>query len=191
MKLAASVLACRLVMVGCSPSQPMASKPRQLVAGGAPLLQAKALRTQGTQSHLLTRRMPAPAASFVTANGKATTLQRFAGQVVVLNLWATWCAPCVREMPSLNALAGRAAETAVVAVSMDVQGPHVASEFFRRKGLDHLDAYHDPDGQLMRALGVYGLPASVVIDRNGRVAAMFQGEVDWNSTDMRRLLARV
>ena len=188
MKLAAAVMACMLVMVGCGPSQPTAPGTRQLAAGGVPLLQA---RVQGTQARLLTRRVRAPEASFITANGKAMTLQRFAGQVVVLNLWATWCAPCVREMPSLNALAGRAAETAVVAVSMDVQGPHVASEFFRRKGLDHLDAYHDPDGQLMRALGVYGLPASVVIDRNGRVAAMFQGEVDWNSTDMRRLLARV
>ena len=133
----------------------------------------------------------APDASFVTAHGKALTLQRFAGQVVVVNLWATWCAPCVREMPSLDALAGRAVETAVVAVSMDVQGPHVAVEFLRRKGLNHLDAYHDPDGRLMRALGVYGLPASVVIDRNGRVAATFQGEVDWNSTDMRHLLTRL
>ena len=80
MKLAAAVLACMLVMVGCGPSQPTAPGTRQLAAGGVPLLQA---RVQGTQARLLTRRVRAPEASFITANGKAMTLQRFAGQVVV------------------------------------------------------------------------------------------------------------
>ena len=191
MKRAVSVLTCALVVTGCSPSPSppsgsgSGSGPRKATVGAAPALQAK------SQNHLLARRVRAPDAAFVNAGGNAVTLQRFAGQVVVLNLWASWCAPCVREMPSLNALARRAPETAVVAVSMDVQGPQVACEFFRRKGLDHLDVYHDPDGRLMQALGLYGLPASVVIDRDGQVAAMFQGEVDWNGAEMRELLARV
>ena len=184
MRRAASVLACALVVTGCSPSL-SPSGLRKATAGAASALQAR------PQNLLLARRVRAPDAAFVNAGGEAVTLQRFAGQVVVLNLWASWCAPCVREMPSLNALAQRASETAVVAVSMDVQGPQVASEFFRRKGLDHLDVYHDPDGRLMQALGLYGLPASVVIDRNGLVAALFQGEVDWNAAEMRELLARM
>jgi len=182
MKRVASVLACALMLAGCGPSQPAA---RQAVAGGAPASYAK------PPDRLLARRVQAPDAPFVTADGQTVTLQRFAGQVVVLNFWASWCAPCVREMPSLNALAQRAPETAVVTVSMDVQGPRVASEFLRREGLDHLDAYHDPDALLMSALRIYGLPVSVVIDRNGRVAATIQGEVDWDTADMRALLAKV
>ena len=175
MKQLALALACALGVAGCSPSQPTASVAQQAAAS-----QVKPLH-----------RLLAPDTAFVTAGGQTVTLQQFAGQVVVLNLWASWCIPCVHEMPSLDALAQRAPETAVITVSMDVQGPQVASEFLKRKGLDHLDAYYDPEARLMRALGVFGLPVSVVIDRNGRVAAKIQGAVDWNSADMRALLARV
>lgn len=179
------VLACTLVVAGCSPQQPTAAAAHEAATGVTP-----ASRT-APPARLLARRVRAPDAAFLTAGGQAVTLQKFAGQVVVLNLWASWCTPCVREMPSLDALAQRAPDIAVVAVSMDVQGPQVAAEFFRRKRLDHLGAYHDPDARLMRALGVYGLPVSVVIDRQGRVAATIQGEVDWNAAGMRDLLARV
>ena len=185
MKQAALVSVCALVVAGCGPSQPTSPGTHQAAAVEAPASRAK------PPDRLLAIRVQAPDTAFLTAAGRAVTLQQFAGQVVVLNLWAPWCIPCVREMPSLNALAGRAPETAVITVSMDVQGSQLASEFFRRKGLDHLDAYHDPDARLMRALGVFGLPVSVVIDRKGRVAAKIQGAVDWNAADMRALLARV
>ena len=183
MKQRALLLSCALVVAGCSPSQLKTRGPLQKAAG-------KAAHASWTSNRSPARRIQAPDAAFVSAGGNTVRLQQFAGQVVVLNLWASWCAPCVREMPSLNALAARASDLAVVAVSMDVQGPQVATEFFKRKGLNHLDAYHDPDGQLMRALGVYGLPVSVVIDRDGRVAATIQGEVDWNAAAVRDLLAR-
>ena len=104
MKRIASVLACALVVAGCSPSQP--GTQQRAVSQAKPL-----------------QRLQAPDAAFVTADGQTVTLQRFTGRVVVLNLWAPWCNPCVREMPSLNALARRAPETAVITVSMDVQGP--------------------------------------------------------------------
>ena len=175
MKQLALALACTLGVVGCSPSQSTAFGAQQAAASHA------------TPLH----RLPAPDAAFVTAGGQAVTLQQFAGHVIVLNLWASWCIPCVHEMPSLDALAQRAPETAVITVSMDVQGPQVASEFLKRKGLDHLNAYYDPEARLMRALGVFGLPVSVVIDRKGRIAATIQGEVDWNSAEMRALLATV
>ena len=183
--LLAGMLACTLVVAGCSPQQPTASAAHEAATGVTPTSRA------APPARLLARRVPAPDAAFLTAGGQAVTLQKFAGQVVVLNLWASWCTPCVHEMPSLDALAQREPEIAVVAVSMDVHGSQVASEFFKRKRLDHLDAYHDPDARLMRALGVYGLPVSVVIDREGRVAATIQGEVDWNAAGMRDLLAKV
>ena len=185
MKSLASMVTFALVVAGCGPSQPTAPATAQASVGGGSASQAK------PPDRLLVPRLPAPDAPFVTADGQAVTLQQFAGQVVVLNLWAPWCTPCVREMPSLNALAGRAPDTAVITVSMDVQGPQIALEFLKRQGLDHLNAYYDPEARLMRALGVFGLPVSVVIDRKGRVAATIQGAVDWNSADMRALLARV
>jgi len=181
----ALMLTCALVVAGCGPSQPTAPAVRQAAVGGAPASTAK------SADRLQASRLQAPNAAFATEDGKAVTLQQFAGQAVVLNLWASWGTPCVREMPALNALVERAPETAVVTVSMDVQGPQPAFEFFKRKGLDHLDAYHDPDARLMRAPGVYGLPVSVLIDRKGRVAATIQGEVDWNAADIRALLAEV
>ena len=186
----ACALACALVVAGCGPSQPTASGAQQATGSGTPAPQAIGGGAQSPHAKPLVRLL-APNAPFATAGGQAVTLQQFAGQVVVLNLWAPWCNPCVREMPSLDALAVRAPETAVITVSMDVHGPQVASEFLKRKGLDHLGAYYDPDAQLMRALGVFGLPVSVVIDREGRIAATIQGAVDWNSADMRALLARV
>ena len=181
----ACALAGAWVLAGCGPSQPTAPSVRQAAVGRAPAAPAK------SPDRLPAPRVLAPDAAFVTESGQAVTLQQFAGQVVVLDRWAPWCNPCVREMPSLNALAGRAPETAVITVSMDVQGPQLASEFLKRKGLDHLDAYHDPEARLMRALGVYGLPVSVVIGRKGRVAATIQGAVDWNAAEMRDLLAEV
>ena len=181
---------CALGVAGCGPSQPTASGAQQAAAAASGV--SGTLASQAKSSDRLPApRLQAPDAAFVTEGGQAVTLQKFAGQVVVLNLWAPWCNPCVREMPSLNALAGRAPETAVITVSMDVQSPQLAAEFLKRKGLDHLDAYYDPEARLMRALGVFGLPVSVVIDRKGRVAATIQGAVDWNSADMRALLARV
>ena len=178
------MLGLTMLLAGCGvqQSEPGAAGPRSSA-------QAAPLAAQPPQ--LLAVRRSAPDAAFVDAHGKPVKLDQFAGRAVVLNLWATWCAPCVREMPSLDELARRAPSIAVVPVSMDVQGPKPAIAFLERKGLAHLQAYHDPDGQLMRRFGVHGLPASVLIDQHGRVAAVIRGEVDWMSPAIRELLARV
>ena len=103
MKRLAQVLACASVVTGCSPSHPTASGAQRVVASGV----SGTLASQAKPPECLL----APDAAFVTEGSQAVTLRKFAGQVVVLNLWAPWCNPCVREMPSLNALAGRAPET--------------------------------------------------------------------------------
>lgn len=180
----AAWLACALAVAGCGPSQPAAPALPGSAVAAVPAMQKPPAR-------LLAVRRQAPDVAFVTAGGEPVTLERFAGRVVVLNLWATWCAPCIREMPSLDVLAQRAPAIAVVPVSVDVQGLQQAAAFLVRLELVHLQAYHDPDGHLMRRFGVHALPASFVIDREGRIAAVLSGETDWTSGAIRDLLARV
>lgn len=141
---------------------------------------------------LLTQRVEAPAVSFAAEGGETITLKRFEGRVVVLSLWARWCLPCMREMPSLDRLAAQMPAVAVVPVSVDAtRGLEGATQFLRQRALTHLAAYHDSDGNMMRLLGAHGLPMSFVIDREGRIAATVEGAVDWTSEPMLALLLGV
>lgn len=140
---------------------------------------------------LLGHREPAPDIAFTGPGGETFTLSRFAGRVVVLNLWATWCAPCVREMPALDRLAVLRPELAVVAVSLDAKGPAVAEQFMRQHRLANLPVYHEGKGEALRLAGARGLPVSFVIDRQGRVATIIEGAIDWTSPYMLELLSKV
>jgi thiol-disulfide isomerase/thioredoxin len=131
---------------------------------------------------------PAPQAGF-TANGKPTSLADFRGRVVLLNFWATWCGPCVAEMPSLDrleaALGGE--DFIVVAVSED-RNPAVVEPFFAEHQIGHLAQYHDPGGALASAFGIRGLPTSAVIDRKGNVVGRIEGAAEWDSAQAKALI---
>ena len=131
---------------------------------------------------------PAPQAGF-TANGKPTSLADFRGRVVLLNFWATWCGPCVAEMPSLDrleaALGGE--DFVVVAVSED-RNPAVVEPFFSGHQIQHLAQYHDPGGALASAFGIRGLPTSAVIDRKGNVVGRIEGPAEWDSAQAKALI---
>ncbi len=128
---------------------------------------------------------PAPGAAFQDADGRATSLQAFRGRVVLLNFWATWCAPCIREMPSLDRLQAKLGGEGlkVVAVSEDFTGLEVVVPFFKRLGLANLEVYLDPDGALSRAVGVAGLPTTLLIDREGRLLGGLEGPAEWDSEE--------
>ncbi|MBI4184870.1 MAG: TlpA family protein disulfide reductase [Proteobacteria bacterium] len=119
------------------------------------------------------------------AAGAEVGLGRFRGKVVLLNLWATWCGPCVREMPSLDrlqaALAGERFE--VVALSEDLGGADAVRRFYERTGVRHLAIHLDPRGALARAVGARGLPTSLLIDREGREIGRLEGAADWDSPE--------
>ncbi len=110
--------------------------------------------------------------------------------MVLLNFWATWCAPCVREMPALDrlqaALGGRGLQ--VAAVSIDRGGVKAIRPFAKRLGLTQMGLYHDPKGALLRAFGVAGLPASFVIDRNGAITGAYAGPAEWDGPEARALI---
>jgi len=128
----------------------------------------------------------APGEPFDSAGGEALTLADFRGQVVLLNFWATWCTPCVEEMPSLDrlqaALGGEG--LAVVALSGDRQGMKVVGPFYEKLGLRHLQIYLDPKNLLPRRLGIRALPTTLVLDRQGRVVAGLQGATAWDAPEV-------
>jgi len=132
---------------------------------------------------LLTPPIPAPLAAFQDLDGKRVRLADFKGDVVLLNFWATWCAPCVYEMPSLDRLqsilAGEGLK--VLAVSIDRAGRAVVEPFAKKLDLKHLAIYLDPKSVLASGFGISGLPSTFLIDAKGRVVRVMAGAAEWDS----------
>ena len=137
----------------------------------------------------LDRHDPPLAASqtaFQGADGQALTLADFKGKGVVVNLWATWCGPCVREMPSLNRLqkAVAADGISVVAVSSDRGGKDLVEVFMATHKLDALKPYLDPLGEFTRTMAGRGLPRTYIINAAGELAASYVGPAEWDTPEM-------
>lgn len=128
----------------------------------------------------------APETAYVNAAGAESRLAELAGKVIVLNFWATWCAPCIRELPSLDRLAAALPEEkfAVLALSTDRGGAKKAAPFLRKLEVKHIAADLDPKSALARKLGLRGLPTTFVIDAKGRVIAKLEGIIEWDSQEM-------
>ena len=124
-----------------------------------------------------------PAHPIETANGKTYPLGQWKGKGVVLNFWATWCAPCVKEMPALDRLRDilKADGIEVLAVSEDREGLPVASKFHDTNKLQSLAVMADPKGALLRAFKAQGLPTTVLIDRQGREIGRVTGAAEWDA----------
>lgn len=124
----------------------------------------------------------APKTAFTDEGGAEISLGAFKGKIVILNFWATWCQPCMKEMPSLDRLAARlpTEKFAVVAVNEDRGGVAVAKPVLERIGVRGLAFYADPGGRLSRDLGVRGFPTTVLIGRDGNLLGNHEGEVDWD-----------
>ena len=123
------------------------------------------------------------AARFQEADGTERTLGDYAGRGLVVNLWATWCVPCVVEMPELQELAHKVAGDGILVLplSSDRGGAEVVRRFYAAHRLDGLPVLLDPRGEAGRAWGVRGLPTTIVIDRQGRERGRVEGAIDWAS----------
>lgn len=125
-----------------------------------------------------------PAVNLVDPDGRELNLGALQGTPVLLNLWATWCAPCVKEMPLLDELAGDYGdELKVIAASQDLQSEKVLP-FFVETGLTHLEPWIDPETQLSMALA-QALPTTVLYDSAGREVWRVTGELDWSTPEIR------
>jgi len=125
--------------------------------------------------------------------GNPGTLADYQGKVVVLNFWATWCPPCRAEMPSIDRLSGEVAgeDVEVIALSMDRFDVGRILSFFKEIEIENLRVLQDKRGAVQRRAGVLGLPVTVILDREGREIARVQGEAEWDSPEVKAILARI
>jgi thiol-disulfide isomerase/thioredoxin len=133
---------------------------------------------------------PTPDVAFLDANGDPIKLDAYRGKVILLNFWATWCAPCVKELPALAALdkdiGGE--DFAVLLVSVDRGGAAQTEPFLADLGVTDLDSALDTKSALAREMGALGLPTTFVIDRTGLVRGRLQGDAEWNSEPAQDLI---
>jgi thiol-disulfide isomerase/thioredoxin len=169
-----------LALASCQkPSQPIANQTE----AAAPEGQLKGVdRTHKGKA--------APAASFNDPDGNGTSLKNFGSKPTLVNFWASWCAPCVKELPTLDKLASAGkGKLNVVAISQD-DAPHASVEaFLQTHKIANLDSYQDPKMALAGALGVEVMPTSVLYDANGKEVWRYVGDEDWTSAEAAKLLA--
>jgi len=132
----------------------------------------------------------APAATFVAGDGSDMTLADFAGKPLLLNIWATWCAPCKAEMPTLDTLAAlEKGRMSVIVVSQDLEGVAPVTAFFTETGVKNLEPYTDPDNALLAAFNnAIALPTTILYDANGKEVWRVAGGVEWDDAEMAKLL---
>jgi len=139
---------------------------------------------------LSAERKPAALADFLDPSDRPITLEAFRGKVVLLNLWATWCAPCREEMPALDRLQQKrgSKDFAVVAVAQDRGGRAKVETFLGQIGARHLASYLDTSMKSGRAWGAYGLPMTLLLDRQGREIGRMVGIAEWDGPDALKLI---
>jgi len=124
-----------------------------------------------------------PAAAFFDAKDQRLSLASFGGHYVLLNLWATWCGPCVRELPALARLQQAVPALSIIAVSEGRENAADTGRFLKAHGAGALHVYTDPDHAFLAALGVVGLPLSVLLDAKGMEQAKAEGPAQWDDPD--------
>jgi thiol-disulfide isomerase/thioredoxin len=148
--------------------------------------------SQGQMAAFVFKKEPEslPEVRFQDAAGKEHTLADWRGKVVLLNLWATWCAPCRKEMPTLDHLQKEmgSAQFEVVAVSVDRKGLLASQQFLQDIKVEGLKVYADPTARMSATLRAVGLPATLLLDREGREIGRLLGPAEWDSEDAKRLI---
>jgi thiol-disulfide isomerase/thioredoxin len=135
---------------------------------------------------------PAPDTIFKDPDGGDISLAEFESGPVLVNLWATWCAPCVKELPTLDRLAASHAKDGqldVIAVSQDMGPQHSVTAFLDKLGIANVGAYHDDKMALSGALGVQVMPTTILYDSRGREVWRYIGDLDWSGDEAAKLLA--
>ncbi|MFK7940692.1 MAG: TlpA disulfide reductase family protein [Roseovarius sp.] len=164
------------------------------IAAATDMAQIAEMR-EGDMKKLVLYTEPAAAIStpFTGADGSEMSLAQYGGKYVLLNLWATWCAPCRKEMPMLSELQTELGSDRfeVVTIATGRNAPPAMKKFFDEIGVDNLPLHRDPKSQLARDMGVFGLPATVILDPEGRELARMTGDANWSSDNAKAILAAI
>jgi thiol-disulfide isomerase/thioredoxin len=166
---------------------------RSFLAGALATLASPALANigpelaQGTLAKFQLAKPPKtlPELAFNDANDKPLKLADYKGKIVLLNFWATWCAPCVKEMPSLDRLQAELGKDKFVVLPLSLDGPSrpKVAPFYQDKKLSNLGVYFDKGRKAMQALDISILPTSILIDGEGRELGRLEGEADWEKPE--------
>ena len=174
-------------LAGCS-KQKSAEPQKRLETVSAPAAAVEEPGAAGIidRSHAGT---PAPATPFDSPDGRKTSFADFRGKPLLVNLWATWCAPCVAEMPTLDALAGRERDKLqVLPVSQDLDGKDKVHEFFGKMKFANLKPFVDGEAELSNQLKVQTLPTTILYDADGKEVWRITGREDWGGAQAAGLL---
>ncbi len=158
-----------------------------------PAAKGRAKKDNGEFSYRLDRSKagtPAPDFSFTAPGGANTTLQDVAGRPMLVNLWATWCAPCIAEMPTLDRIAASYGTKglAVFTISQDSQGAALVDPFFAKHDLPNLKGWIDPENQFGFHYATGLLPTTILYDGAGKEVVRVIGAMDWESAEARALI---
>ena len=159
---------------------------------GQPQADATPSAESGPQAGLVDvskKGMDAPAKPFLGPEGGPATLATFRGKPLMVNLWATWCAPCVAEMPTLDALAGEEkGRLNLIVVSQDLAGKKEVDPFFAKNKFQNLQPYLDKENVLMEALKTETLPTTIFFDAKGKEQWRVVGAMDWRGERAKKLI---
>ena len=191
MKLAVRALTVLLILCGAALlvlSLRPARIERMPQAPAPPMAEGQNLATAGQtlgQLTALPAPLPAPALAFTARDGAQRQLADFKGKLVLVNLWATWCVPCVEEMPALERLQARLGDKlTILAISEDRQGETVVAPFLEQHAIKHLAIFLDPKGAATTEFGAQGLPSSYLIARDGTIVGKEAGGAQWDDPAM-------
>ena len=136
---------------------------------------------------------PLPDLAFTDANDKPVKLADYKGKTVLLNFWATWCAPCVKEMPSLDKLQAEMGKDKFVVLPLSLDGPSKpkVAPFYADRKLANLGIYFDKGKKALGALDISVLPTSVLVDPEGREIGRMEGDADWDKPEAVALMKAV
>lgn len=140
--------------------------------------------------HQISPPKPAPNTSFTDKDGQKHTLSEFKGELLIVNLWATWCPPCIKEMPDLAKFQTRNADKVkIIAIDNDGQNDHdKAIAKFNELTSGALEFYSDHSLDIGFAFETEGLPSSFIINKEGQIIARIDGEIDWNDKSLEKLI---
>lgn len=183
--LGCTLLAGSLVLAGCDRESGGNAQPPAAGAGDAG--EGEAATGTLDRSH---RGSELPDFAFRDAAGRELRLASLRGKPLLVNLWATWCAPCVAELPTLDRLAeARAGRLKVLTVSQDMGQPGKVGAFLAQRGVKRLEGWLDPEGQLVSHYAVETLPTTILYDARGREVWRYVGGRDWSGAEAAKLLA--
>jgi thiol-disulfide isomerase/thioredoxin len=180
--LTAAILGLTLLVAGCSRESGDTAQPAETKAPAGVASEGVLDRSRKGSA--------IPDLVFADAAGKRLELNALKGKPVLLNLWATWCAPCIAEMPALDRLAAsKGDKLQVITVSQDLRQPEKVAAFFREKKLTRLGAWLDPDNELSTHYQVQVLPTTIYYDAQGREVWRFVGPREWGDQATAALMA--